>query len=88
MCTFITIAINIVNVGVLTWTGGNRWEGEFKEGKWHGKFTLHWNDGSMYNLLEENGTLKSNKMITDKKNVFYSDSKPVKAIAVDWSKYI
>ena len=80
MCTFITIAINIVNVGVYTHTSGDRWEAEFKDGTWHGKATNHWTDGTMENHLHDNGKKKSHKEITDKKEAFYHSEAPHMAL--------
>ena len=68
------LVLNTQNVGVLTLSTGNHYEGEFKDGVLNGKCTYYWtNERGQFlaNELRENGNDKAVKWISRMPNAAF-----------------
>ena len=78
--------------GFATYTveNGDRWEGEWSQGKKKGKFTLYWKKGDIFNqLYDEKGSYKKMKDVTGyPAQAFFKDGKPWTALENNCKDYI
>ena len=90
--TFDGMFRNDLAEGFATYTveDGDRWEGEWSEGKKKGKCTLYWKNGDVFNqLYDEKGKYKKMKDVTsDPSQAFFKDGKPWTALENNFKKYI
>ena len=64
-------------------------EGEFKDGKPHGKLTeYNTNTGRITNVLYQDGELLKSQDITTEDNAFYRDEQANTALSINWEDYI